>query len=160
MPVAEALDLRAVVVHEQLVVARDRREVRVQLAVPVDLVEAHVREAEERPARAAADAVGDQVDGLAAGRPSTSRARHAYISASATLGSIDLSIAASRVPMLSTQPGLWNWGRGSGEASRSLQGGESHRRRASARARSSLRHGPWWPASAATACVVSSSELW
>ena len=97
---------------------------------------------------------------VSGGRRSTSRARQAYISASATLGSIDLSIAASRVPMLSTHPGLWNCGSPSGEASRSLHGGESHRRRASARARSSLRHGPWWPLSAATACVVSSNELW
>ena len=47
----------------------DGRVVRVQLAVPVDLVEAHVREAEERPARAAADR------GRRSGRPSPAGAR-------------------------------------------------------------------------------------
>ena len=62
--VAEPRHLRAVVVDQQLVVAGDGRGVRVQLAVPVDLVEAHVREAEERAARGTADAVGDQVERL------------------------------------------------------------------------------------------------
>ena len=97
---------------------------------------------------------------VSCGRSSASRARHAYISASATFGSIDLSIAESRVPRLSTQPGLWNCGSPSGEASRSLHGGDWHRRFASARARLSLRAGPSWPVSAAIECVVSSSELW
>ena len=79
---------------------------------------------------------------VSCGSRSASRARHAYMSASATFGSIDLSIAESRVPRLSTQPGLWNCGSPSGEASRSLHGGDWHRRRASARARLSLRDAP------------------
>ena len=94
-------------------------------------------------ARAAADAVGDQVDASPAAGSSTSRARQAYISASATLGSIDLSIAASRVPMLSTHPGC-----GTGDPARPAM--RRARSRAASRtgaaratrARSSLRHGP------------------
>ena len=97
---------------------------------------------------------------VSSGSRSTSRARHAYMSASATFGSIDLSIAASGVPMLSTQPGTWNWGRARSALSRSLHGGESQSRRASRAARSSCGDGPSWPASAAIACVVSSALLW
>ena len=62
--VAEARDLGAVVVDQQLLVAGDGRGMRIQLAVPVQLVEPHVGVAEERAARGAADAIGDQVDRL------------------------------------------------------------------------------------------------
>ena len=56
----EAQDVLAVVQQQQVAAAGELGRQGVELAVPVDLVEPHVRVAEERPAGAAVDPVGDE----------------------------------------------------------------------------------------------------
>ena len=94
-----------------------------------------------------------------AGMPSTSRARHAHASPSATLGSTDFSIPAPAERTLDSHPPTWNILSGRVAWARSLHGGASHIRPASARPRASARGGPRWSRSAATAWIVSSAAL-
>ncbi len=74
-------------------------------------------------------------------------------------------MALSRRAMLDTQPGACTWVSERGFAWRvgrprgARNGGDSHRRAASCRARSSRRAAPSWPSSAAIACVISAQAL-
>ena len=78
----------------------------------------------------------------AASMPRTSRARHAQASPSATLGSTDFSIPAPAERTLASHPPTWNILSGRVAWARSLHGGDSHRRPASARPRASARAAP------------------
>ncbi len=94
-----------------------------------------------------------------ASRPTTSRARHVQASASATFGSTDFSMPAPSERTLDSQPPTWNILSGRDGCARSLQGGDSHIRSPSVRARSSARAAPRWSRSAARAWIVSSAAL-
>ena len=96
---------------------------------------------------------------VSGGSASWTWARHASVSPSATFGSIALSMGLSKVPRSPSQPGVWNIRSGCGSRRPEKNGGDSHRRAASRRARSSLRAGPSWPCSAAIAWTVSRAAL-
>jgi hypothetical protein len=87
---------------------------------------------------------------VAAGRRSARRADHACTRPSTTSESMTSCWFARDVSIEDTQPGEWTFAPGERGLGVGTYGGVLTMARASARARASLRAGPWWPAWAAT----------